>query len=156
MAISVLFAELATRLRNEEHVSYVRLLGGGESTFLDVVIKSRSGFKNFGVEIFVKAQKLRLKLGVASEHILENEDLPVGAFSGPNADGGNRERLSYFFGKQARYAFENNAKNSEFLKLLGLRKQKIGSLCVATLNLESTELMIKLRRQTQMTHNGNA
>lgn len=95
--------------------------------------------------------------GGHGEHVLDHEDLAVGAGARADADGEGRGELLCDVGAQVGgHALEDDGKGAGLLEREGVGDELLGCLGALALDLEAAEGVDGLRRQADVAHDGDA
>jgi len=133
----------------------VAFLVGGKATALNILPITFDGRTDQRTGIAVAAHKLGWRREGQAHHIVEDKNLPIAVRPRANADGGNGQLGSDGRGNLARNAFENNRASSCLGQRLSVSLESLRGVRSASLYTITTHAMNALRRQSQMTHDGN-
>src|ERR1700690_889718 len=92
------------------------MLWAGEGPAPDLGGEPRDCPADLVGEVGVALDELRRLAGGQAQHVVEDEDLPVGARAGPNSDGRDAQSGYHSSAKVGRHALENEAERTRLLE----------------------------------------
>ncbi len=108
------------------------------------------------MEVGKGADESWAKGGVQPQHIVEDEDLPVGMWTGTNPDGGD----PYCFGDLPGYFrgdfFQDDGEAAQLFQVASVFNELLCFRLGFSLESVSTEFMDGLREQSEVSHDGDA
>src|SRR2546428_903564 len=151
------FDLIASRLGlDPRSVGRIRVLGARERAVADFLYVPLRGACDVVGEVGVALHELRSLAGGDSQHVVEDEDLPVSSRPGTDADGRNAKGLRNTSREVGWHALEDDAERAGLLELLGVRQDARSVLVALALDLAAAHLVDELRREPQVSHHGDA